>query len=565
MLSTRTFRGVAVLIGLAAANHAVAEQVDSRLILNHTQYRFQEVINGTLTDADLRGTNQTHSYMGADGTVVVQAFTNDKFDSVYYGDDERIGMYFVNTPGGGPTQRVLHDRQEAPGLPGSIIALKGLQGRSFHLADDGTFSYMLEMEDGFNFGPALFQGSPTSQSLVTQVGRTFDGMPLVSFEESVGTSQGYVGLDVKSTTDQSIYVGSPTGLNRLVSASDIGTVGGSAVTDLYFGDDFSHSIGDISDDGAAIFRVETADGKDHVYYSDGGTPQHVASIGDIVAGANVQPGFDDISTLGYARVGTGGYSLISGQLANDNERDVVIYGTPGNMKVIASDYSTDGLPPGWSFGGPTHNTDVNLGIPAAVFMDNGDMILPMTLDDDVTSLRYKALIRYDLSTETFEPLVWTEMDASDLAGGNPKLTDYTHLVTGDNARNFAVNSRGDIAFEGTYEFDDPNNPGGRLSKSGLFLLDSRSEALSMIFELGVDELDFGNGFEVVTDAELMSTVSVDPRGKFNNRGDLLFLAESASGEQGYFVIDANLVPEPSTFAIGALASVGFIGLARRRR
>ncbi len=552
------------LLGLVIVSPALADQVDSRLILNHTQYRFQEMINGSMTDSTLR--NNPMLYMGPDGTAVLQAETNTKYDSVYYGDDERIGMYFVNTPGGGSTQRILHDREEAPGLPGSYIMLEGLADKSFHIAADGTFSYLLDVEDGFNYGPSLYQGTSSSQNLVTQVGRTIGSAPIVSIGESLGTSPNYIGLDIQTTTEHTIYVGNPTELTRLVGSSDIGTVGGSAVTELYFGDDERGPFGGISDDGAAIFRVETADANSHVFYSDGGAPQQVASVGDIVTGAGVDPSYNDISHIWQARVGDGGRSLVAGRLASDTLRDFVMYGTPGNMKIIASEGSTDGLPAGYEISGGTSGP-IAYSVPSTVFLDNGDLILPIELRETGTSSLFETVMRYDLSTEQLQPLVWTGMDASDLPGGNPEVTSFNYTIRDDNSTNFAINDRGDIVFYGTYEYDDPVNAGARLSRSGLFLLDSRTDLLSMILEEGVDELDFGGGFETIDTLQYAITRSVgtDTRGKFNNRGDLVVRAFTASDEQAFFVVNVGVVPEPASLTLSCLFALTWLATFRRSR
>jgi hypothetical protein len=545
-----------VFTAIVTNRPAAGEQIDSRLILNATTYRF-EAIPGI--SAPLR--NGPTFYMGTDGTVIGTAETNAKFFVPALGDDERIGMLFHNAPGGGSTSLVLHDRiTPPPGLGAAFLPqLEGLVNQPFVVASDGSFAFMLQT---FDFGAGadsrvVYQGTSASVSPIAIEGSSLGGTVVSGFRDSLGSSRNYFAVDATTSSEKAIYLGAGASLTRAVGSADIGSIAGSAVTDLYFGDDPARPVGDASDDGKLIFRVVTADAKQHYYAQTGSGPQKVVSVGDVVTGNDVVAGQDSVSHLFYGRIGDGGHQLVTGRTSNIQTNDFLMYGTPGDMKVIAKETGTTGLPAGYSFAGNLPN-----GPAGSVIFDNGDMIFATDLDHTNSALDTNALIHYNFSSETFDLLVYEGMDPSDLGGANGFLTPQFTANAGS-TNGFAINDRGDIVFAGTYEYDDPNNIGARLSTFGLFLLTTGGQ-LSLALEEGIDELDFGSGFELATSVGLPGGMGSTPRGKFNNNGDLLLSAESAAGQEAFFVVNVNSVPEPAAMALLIMGGAA-IGVQRRAR
>jgi hypothetical protein len=549
----RTVQAATGLLTLVVALPLVAAPLQSRLVWNETTN--QVTLKAGLTD----GVNAQQMILNDAGQVLHRGRTLSTHSIPPFARQDLDVLLFHDVDQ--PAKVIAYETQLANGLtPFGYIISGGIINGGMNLANDGTISFTADVINA-GTGPhgALFQGDSAGINLQLIEGGTIGGQTITHFSGPIGGNNPFVTIDLETAGKDAIYQGNFGSIAQKASTLDVSPIPGQAIAsnNIYPFPD-PQDNGDAASNGNLVYFAATAGGQ-HFFFNDGSGPLRAVSVGDVVHGNGTSPGGDQITSLIYARVGNSGHVLAGVETDNDgggilSAGPAVLYGTPGDMKVIVMKYSNVGLeeiPDGQNH----YWDDIDTDLVESVLLDNGDVIFPSRLGGGSIGA---GIFRYDLSEERVIAAVVDTMDATFVSDIGPV---QGNLIA---STNFAASERGHIAFSGGFEWEDPLNPGVQNSVSGLMMWNADQEVFQLLLEAGVDGLDFGSGFEVVASVGFPAGAKrEDPSYHFNAHGELLFRATSQSGQIGYFVISA--VPEPMSAALAAFGTLLAFGFQRQRR
>ncbi len=488
------------------------------------------------------------------GQVLQRARTSDSHKVGRFSEQRLNVLLFHDVSQ--PSQVIAYDTEEAAGLlPLGYILPGGLDDGRMNLANDGTISLTCEVvHNSAGFYRALFQGNgSTGVSLQVVENSTFNGQTVTGISYELGGNNDFVTLDLETDQEDAIYQGSIGSIARVAGTQDVSPIAGQAITGVEIFPDEPDDNGHVSRNGNMVYHATTVDGSGYLFFNDGSGPVAVVEKNQALYGNGLplegkafEGGFNN------ARVGNNGHILgYSG--------GSLLWGTAGNMKSIATRQDHEGLEDI-----PNHTDyywdDIDTDAANAVVLDNGDAIFHTRIfATDGPNIR-NGIFRYDSSEDRVVSEVFVTKEITlDLHG-----EQLTGTLTAQVSPFYAANEAGHIAFVNDFTWEDPLNPGTNLTTGGLMLLSADTGEFEMLVEVGVDKLDFGSGFEVVSSVAFPTGVQRDdPSYHFNANGELLFTATSQSGQSAMFVLAAATVPEPTSVVLLAIAAVAVAG--RRRQ